>query len=285
MSRRFGMLHFLGSVASITGVLYILLCLYLYLLQGRLLFYPNLPGRELKASPDDTGLAYESVNITTSDNIVLHGWFVPARRERGTLLFFHGNAGNISHRLDSIRIFHNLGLSVLIIDYRGYGRSEGRISEEGTYRDAEAAWQYLTGIRKIEPESIILFGRSLGGAIAANLAAKTKPAALILESVFSSVPDMAARLYPVFPVRLLSRFNYDTRKALGSVTCPVLIIHSPDDEIIPLENGKILYEAAHDPKSFLEIRGSHNEGFLTSGSKYVDGLDNFIEGVFSRQEK
>jgi len=279
------MLHYLGSFAVVVGLLYVLLCLYLYLMQEKLLFYPNLPGRELGTTPADFGLAYESVYITTADGILLHGWFLKAGRERGTLLFFHGNAGNISHRLDSLRIFNTLGLSVLIIDYRGYGQSGGKITEEGTYRDADAAWQYLTGPRNIDPGEIILFGRSLGGAIAAHLAAKEQPAALILESVFSSVPDVAAGFYPFIPVRLLARFNYDTRKALASVSCPVLVIHSPDDEIIPFENGRILFAAAREPKSFLEIKGGHNEGFLISGPRYIKALEEFVNTVFPERSK
>jgi len=270
------MVHFFGPLIVIGGILYILLCLFLFFMQGKLIFYPNIGGRELRASPEDIGLTYDSVSITTSDHVRLHGWFVKSQQERGTLLFFHGNAGNISHRLDSLRIFNSLGLSTLIIDYRGYGQSQGRISEQGTYLDAEAAWQYLTEQKGIDPKKIIFFGRSLGGAVAANLAVNNPPAALILESVFSSVPDMAARLYPVFPVRLLCRYQYDTRKALRLISTPVLIIHSPDDEIIPFKNGRILFESAREPKSFLEIRGGHNEGFLVSGQTYLQGLDRFV---------
>jgi uncharacterized protein len=178
-----------------------------------------------------------------------------------------------------LRIFHDLGLSVLIFDYRGYGRSEGRPSEQGTYLDAEAAWVHLTVDREINPGNIVLFGRSLGGAVAARQAAVDTPAALILESVFTSVPDLAARYYRFIPVRLLSRFRYDTLAAVRKVSCPVLVIHSPNDEIIPYENGRRLYEAAGEPKSFLALRGSHNEGFLASGSQYVNGLEAFISSL------
>lgn len=272
-------MHFIVPLLFLVAVLYVLLCAYLFFMQSRLLFYPNLPSRELHGNPADIGLAYESVSITTSDNVALHGWFIPAREERGVLLFFHGNAGNISHRLDSLRIFHSLGLSTLIIDYRGYGQSGGRISEAGTYLDAEAAWQHLTRERKTDPHRIIVFGRSLGGAIAAWLAAQYNPGGLILESVFTSVPDMAAGLYPIFPVRLLSRFRYDTRAALKNVTCPVLIVHSREDEIIPYANGQKLYAAAGEPKTLLTIRGSHNEGFLTTGSVYRQGLEKFIRSL------
>lgn len=273
---------FLGSVLVIGGMLYGTICAYVFFMQGRLIYYPNLPSRELTASPRDIGLEYEDVTITTSDDIRLHGWFVPTQQERGVVLFFHGNAGNISHRLDSIEIFHDLGLSSLIIDYRGYGKSQGKVTEQGTYLDAEAAWQYLTRKRNIPAENIVIFGRSLGGAIAAYLAARQQPGALILESSFTSVPDMGVHLYPILPVRLLSRFSYDTKAALQSVTCPVLVIHSPDDEIIPYVNGRKLFETAKEPKSFLEMRGDHNEGFLVSRRTYLEGLDNFIAGVLRK---
>ena len=246
-------------------------------MQAKLLYYPDVPSRKLTASPADIGLEYESVTINTSDGIDIHGWFMPAQQARGALLFFHGNAGNISHRLDSLKIFHDLGFATLIIDYRGYGRSQGSISEQGTYLDAEAAWNYLTQTRKIPAHRIVVFGRSLGGPIAAYTATRQTPGALILESTFTSVPDMAARLYPIFPVRLLSRFQYNTGKMLLSVSSPVLIIHSPDDEIIPFENGQKLLMNAKEPKKILKISGGHNEGFLDSGKAYIGGINSFIE--------
>jgi fermentation-respiration switch protein FrsA (DUF1100 family) len=271
------MVNFIWSIVILAAGIYGILCLFLFFTQAKLLYYPNIPSRKLTASPTDIGLDYESVSVTASDGTTIHGWYVAAQPEKGTLLFFHGNAGNISHRLDSIGIFHDLGLSTFIIDYRGYGQSQGTISESGTYLDAEAAWNYLTRTRKIPVRQIIVFGRSLGAAVAAHIASEYQPGALILESAFTSVPDMAARLYPIFPVRLLSRFQYDTKKMLGSVFCPVLIIHSPDDEIIPFENGLHLYESARQPRELLRIRGGHNEGFLVSGSIYTEGINNFIE--------
>ena len=275
------MFNIIWSIIILAGGFYGALCLYLFLMQPKLIYYPNTPSRELIASPADIGLEYESVSILTNDQITLHGWFVPAPKEKGVLLFFHGNAGNISHRLDSLKIFYDLGLSTLIIDYRGYGRSQGTISEPGTYLDAEAAWNYLTETKNIPSQKIMVFGRSLGAAIAAYNAARHMPGALILESAFTSVPDMAARLYPIFPVRLLSRFQYNTKKYLLSVKCPVLIIHSPDDEIIPFENGLQLYESAGEPRKLLEIRGGHNEGFLLSGKTYFEGVGKFITLSFA----
>ncbi len=273
---------------SVTGILLVALfvisayaafVLLLYLTQHRMLYYPELPSREVRLTPRAIGLGFESVDLTTADDVRLHGWWIPApptRPARATLLFLHGNAGNVSHRLESIGIFHNLGLAQLIIDYRGYGRSEGRPSEQGTYLDAEAAWHYLTKERDIAPTSIVVFGRSLGGAIAANLASQQTPAALILESTATSMPDLAAQLYPLLPARWLTRFRYDARAALASVGCPVLIAHSRNDEIIPYAHGEQLYASAMEPKEFLELRGGHNDGFLVTGRRYVDALDHFL---------
>jgi fermentation-respiration switch protein FrsA (DUF1100 family) len=192
-------------VIFVLGV-YLALGLLLFFTQSRLLYYPNLPSRAVVATPAHIGLAYEEVALVAEDGVGLHGWFLPAAGEsRGVLLFFHGNAGNISHRLDSLRILHDLGLAVLIFDYRGYGQSQGRVSEEGTYLDAEAAWRHLSEVRGIAENEIVLFGRSLGAAVAAHLAASHRPKALIMESSFTSVPDLAASYYRIFPVRWLTR--------------------------------------------------------------------------------
>ncbi|MBC8466839.1 MAG: alpha/beta hydrolase, partial [Deltaproteobacteria bacterium] len=228
---------------------------FIYFYQPRLLFFPNLPSRQVNVSPGEVGLPYESVKLVTSDNVQLDGWFIPAPQTQGVVLFFHGNAGNISHRLDSLHLLNKLRLSTLIFDYRGYGRSQGKPSEQGTYLDAEAAWQHLTQERGVPSQQIILFGRSLGAAVATHLAAIHTPGALILESCFTSVPDIAADLYPFLPAKLLSRLNYNTKEKLQDVTCPVLIVHSRNDEIIPYKHGRALYAAAKEPKRFLELRG------------------------------
>ncbi len=255
---------------------YVLLLATLFLLQSCLIYHPDTPTRAIVATPESIGLAYEPVKIPTEDDLTLDAWFVPAQDARGVLLFFHGNAGNISHRLESIGLFNRLRLSTLIIDYRGYGQSEGEPSEEGTYRDAEAAWRYLTDQRGISPERIVLFGRSLGGAVAAHAAKGRDAGALILESAFTSVPDMAAQIYWFLPVRWLTRFDYDTEAALASVSAPVLVIHSPDDRIVPFAHGRALFAAAREPKQFLEINGGHNTGFLRSEQAYLKGIDAFL---------
>ena len=259
----------------IIGV-YAALSIYVYFMQSAMIFYPNMPGRNLVSTPEDIGLTYQDAEFVTEDNIKLHGWFIPNKNAKGTLLFFHGNAGNISHRLDSIAIFHRLGLNVFIIDYRGYGQSEGKITEKGTYRDAEAAWNYLNHTQGISGKQIIIFGRSLGASIAGWLASQHTPAALIIESGFTSVPSMGQRFYPFLPVRWLTHFKYDTEQYVKDISCPVLVAHSKNDEIIPYEEGREIFEAAPRPKQFLDMQGGHNDGFIVSGPSYVNGLKSFI---------
>jgi uncharacterized protein len=276
-------MRILISLFTITASIYVLLALTVYLLQGKMVFLSGLPGRALTATPGDIGLEYDDVSLTTSDDERLHGWYVPAADSRGVALFFHGNAGNISHRLDSIGIFHQLGLDTLIIDYRGYGQSTGKTNEQGTYLDAQAAWTYLVNERRIPADRIIIFGRSLGGAIGAWLGAqpdmKNGPAAVIIESSFTSGVDMARRLYPFLPVRLITRLRYPVAEYASRLECPVLVVHSRDDEIIPFEMGRSIYDAVKQRKSFLELRGDHNNGFFISRRDYVAGLDGFFESV------
>ena len=259
---------------------YAVLSIYVYYMQSSMIYYPNMPGRDLVATPENIGLNFQNVEFFTEDKVRLHGWFIPGKNAKRTVLFFHGNAGNISHRLESIEIFHRLELNVFIIDYRGYGQSEGKISEQGTYRDAEAAWNYLINTQGINEQEIIIFGRSLGASIASWLASKHTPAALIIESAFTSIPSMGQRFYPFLPVRWLTHFKYDTKQYVKNISCPVMVAHSKNDEIIPYDEGREIFDAATEPKQFLEMRGGHNDGFLVSGPTYIEGLRSFIYGTF-----
>lgn len=258
----------------IAGVIaYVGLVVLIDVFQSRMVYQPV---RELQMNPGSIGLVYEDVTFETDDEILLTGWFIPEKTAEKTVLFCHGNGGNISHRLDSIRIFHELGLNTFIFDYRGYGRSAGKPTEKGTYKDADAAWRYLVDARGVLPRNIIVFGRSLGGSLAAWVAANHSPGALILESSFISIPELGASLYPWLPVRMLSRFKYDTLSRLKEIRCPVLVVHSRDDELIPFDHGQALFDAAREPKDFLVIEGSHNEGFLLSERSYKAGLMAFL---------
>lgn len=248
-----------------------------YVRQDGMLF---LPDKEISQTPQEIGLRFEDITLTTKDGVRIAAWFVPAEHERGVVLFCHGNAGNISHRVGSIGIFHNLGLSVLIFDYRGYGKSEGSPSEKGMYLDAEAAWAYLVNARQINPEKIIIIGRSMGSAVAAELALNHKAGALVMESAFTSIPDMGSKHYPYLPIKLISRFQYDSINKVNRITIPKLFIHSPQDEVIPFEHGVALFKKAREPKEFLQITGNHNTGVIASGKIYTEGLNRFITKHF-----
>ncbi len=252
---------------------YIFIISYLIIFQARFIYFPE---KLMIPNPSDVGFEFEDVELITDDGLKLNAWFIPASQPRGVVLFCHGNAGNISHRLESIAVFNSLNLSTFIFDYRGYGKSEGKPDEQGTYLDAKAAWKYLREKRGVNEKNIILFGRSIGGTIAAWLAGEEKPSALILESTFTSVGELGREFYPYLPVKLLSRYHYNAAEYVNKVNCPVLVVHSPDDEIVPYSHGLRLYEEANQPKEFLQIHGSHNEGFILSAQKYKEGLDAFI---------
>jgi fermentation-respiration switch protein FrsA (DUF1100 family) len=268
-------MDFLFMVLRIALGVYVGLTLLVFLMQARYLYYPE---REISADPSQVNLAYRDVMLDTADGEKIAAWFVPAAHEAeaASLLFFHGNAGNIGDRLGSIQTFHELGLNVLIIDYRGYGRSSGKPTEKGTRLDAEAAWTYLTGELAIPPERIIIFGRSLGGGVAVSLAASHQPALLVVESSFTSTMDMGQRMFPLLPVRLLCRHRYDSVKTLKSVHCPVLLAHGPDDATIPFAHGRRLHAAANEPKQFVTLQGGHNEGGMDSDRAYQRLLSEWV---------
>ena len=257
-----------------------LLNVFMYLQQPSMTFFPY---KKLEQTPQDWGLEYEDVQLETVDGVSLHGWYIPRSGShhgaQKTLLFFHGNAGNISHRRASLEIFHRLGLNVFIFDYRGYGNSQGKPDEEGLYKDARAAWLYLTEQRGIKQDDIILFGRSLGGVVAAELAAEVQPGALILESVFSSARDVANVIFPVFSRLVLLRYDFNTVAYVRQVTCPVLVLHSPDDEIIPSQLGEKVFQAAKQPKFFVRMRGGHNSGLRMSQPEYERAVGVFVSGI------
>lgn len=263
----------MGSILIITAVLLAALNGWFFLQQPAMVFFPL---RSLSATPADWGLAYEEVSLRSADGVALHGWYLPAPGAQKTLLFFHGNAGNISHRGESLAIFHRLGLNVLIVDYRGYGKSEGSPSEEGLHADAQAAWRFLREEKGVEEKDIVIFGRSLGGAVAARLAAEVKPAALILESSFSSARDVAGEVFPLLSKLLILRFGFNTAERIKAVKSPLLVLHSPDDEIIPYTLGERIYRAANEPKTLLRMQGDHNRGFLQSQPGYEQGIAAFL---------
>lgn len=244
-------------------------------LEKKLTFQPR---KELIGTPAKIGLKFEEVSLQAADRVELHAWWVPHDKARGTLVLSHGNGGNISHRLDKLRIFHDIGLDVLLYDYRGYGKSGGDPSEAGLYADVQAAYDFLVKEKKIPPRQIISYGESLGGPVAVRLAGKNEVGALILDSSFTNLKDMAQTHFPLLAEFVQSQF--DALAGVASVKAPVLVLHSAQDDIVPYSHGKRLFAAAKEPKQFVELRGDHNGGYLISKAAYVKGLDTFLSAHF-----
>jgi len=258
---------------AVIAALYTFKAIRLYRRQGEHVYNPR---RQLNGSPADQGLPFEDIHFRSADNILLHGWFTPCDNSRKVILLLHGNTGNISDCISSISIFSGLGYSTFMFDYRGYGLSEGHTDEQGTYHDAEAAWEWLLRERHYAPQDVVILGRSLGASISSWLASHHQPAAVILESTFTSLPDIAAETHPLIPARLMTRFNYNTLDNVRRIHSPILIVHGHDDSVIPYHHGRRLFEAANGPKDFLDIHGTHADGFLTCGQDYINGLQSFL---------
>ncbi len=250
-------------------------------IEKRLIFHPDRGNDSI--TPDAYGIDYDDVTFRTEDGLNLHGWFVPGKKsspdeDLHTLLWFHGNAGNINHRLGNLKMLHErVPVNVFIIDYRQYGRSEGKISEKGTYIDARAALAYLHSRKEINQEKIIFFGRSLGSAVAVELALNEKCRALILETPFTSILEMGKKLYPFLPVSLLLKTKYDSLAKIRNIKVPILVMHGDKDTLVPFEHGKRLYDMANEPKEFYTIPGAgHNDTHIVGGDEYFDVIKNFV---------
>jgi len=246
------------------------------LFEKKLIYFPMA---EHDVTPAQLGLAYEDVELRTEDAVRIRGWFLPVRGSRWSVLFCHGNGGNISHRLDRVLLMQqHLGVDMLLFDYRGYGTSEGSPDEEGTYRDARAAYRWLVA-RVGDPGRIVVFGESLGAAVALQLALESEAHALVLESPFASIPEMAKAVYPFLPVWPLVRTRYDNLAKIGGLRMPLLVLHGDRDEIVPFAQGRRVFEAAPEPKSFFAIPGAHhNDTYAVGGEAYWLTLRAFLDG-------
>ena len=235
------------------------------------------PSCDIEFSPEGK---YEDIQLKASDGVKLHGWFFPgSRREHVAFLIFHGNAGNICHRLHFYETWLELGVSVFAFDYRGYGQSEGTPSEDGTYLDGQAAYAWLRK-RGFAPEDIILLGKSLGGGIASEVALREKVGGLILQNTFSSIPDVGSELFPFLPVRLIGSIRYETVKKLPRIHVPVMVMHSRGDDFIRFSHAERNFAAANDPKMLWEIHGSHNGTIEAGRAHYLKGLQTFLDQHF-----
>lgn len=259
--------------------LLIFFILYLKYYEKKGIYFPI---KEIDLTPKEIGLEFEDVSFFSSDGTKLNGWYVPAKKSRATVLFCHGNAGNIGHRIEIIDMFFRLGLDVFIFDYRGYGRSQGNPSEEGLYLDAQSAYKYLIDKRNLNEESIVVYGKSMGANVAIELCSKVRPAAFISESAFASAAEMGKKLFPFIPIKWFITIKYDALSKIKEINVPKLIIHSEDDEIIPFQHGRRLFEIAPEPKEFYKMHGGHNDAIFLVREDFVKRIDAFLQKHLNR---
>lgn len=255
---------------------YVAVCVVIYAIQGQLVYFPD---RNYAIKPPDLGLKYEDLRLVTDDGETIAAWFVPHENPSATLLFCHGNAGNMAHRLETLKSFHRLGYSVLIFDYRGYGTSTGMPNEQGTYRDGEAALAWLRSEKGLDARDLVFFGRSLGGAVAIELAHRHPPAALVVECTLSSLVEIGQQEYPLLPVSLLATNRYEASKKVPAIRCPKLFLHGRDDEIIPVAQARRLFAAAAEPKRFIATPGGHNVAGFEYNNATRDALDTWLRAT------
>lgn len=242
--------------------------------EGAMLYFPS---RTLTAHPGTYGLAWEKAALTAEDGVRLSAWFIPgARADAPAMLCLHGNGGNLSNRVEKMRIFHDAGAAQLWVEWRGYGESRGRPGEPGLYRDARAGRAWLRA--RLPGAKLVLYGESLGNGPAVELAAEEAPAGLIVDSGFTSVPDMAALVLPWLPPALIAS-RYDNLSKLPRVKAPALFLHSREDDVVPFAMGRRNFEAAGGHKRFVEMRGTHNDGFLDTGPAYGAAVKAFLSGL------
>jgi uncharacterized protein len=270
-----------GRIGGLVLIAYVALCLLVYFKQASYVYYPD---KSVGLTPAYFKLAFENLKLRTVDGETITGWFVPAQSYKAVIIC-HGNAGNIANRLDLIVMFHNIGLNVLIFDYRGYGDSTGKPTEQGTYRDAKSAWDWLVKTKEFKSRNVAIYGESLGGAVAAWMAEQVHPGALMLDSTFTSAPDMAKKMFPFLPIRWLCKFKYDTLGAVAKAGCPVLVAHSKNDEMIPYLNGLRIMEAAKQPKQFIEMTGQHNDGGILTDARHLQTVDAFLSKYLGQSGK
>ena len=267
------------SAARIVLACFVLLAVFARLAEKRFIYHPSkYPNGDWEA-PSRSRLAVEDVSLTASDGVKLHGWFVKTRDARATLLYLHGNAGNVAQRWYWIRELSALPADVLAMDYRGYGRSEGEPSERGIYLDAEAAYRWLTETRGVPPSRLVIYGKSLGGAPACELATRLPCAGVILQSTFTSIPDMAGEIIPLFPAGWFVGTSFDNESKVAEIAAPKLIVHSRTDELVPYWMAERLHAAAAEPKELVTFEtGSHNGLIVGQGAKVLEAYRKFIKG-------
>jgi len=257
---------------AVPVALYLVVCFVAWFFQDRLVWYPGPPPT---GTPAAIGAAFEDLELRAADGALVHAWHVKAVRPRGIVVVCHGNAGNIENRLALAQTFRSLDYDVLLFDYRQYGRSRGTLSEEGTYQDGLAALDHAAA-RGFEPRRTVLYGESLGGAVAIELARRRPCAALVVEDTFTSLADVGAAVYPWLPVRWISRAKYASLEKVGALRVPLLVVHSPDDRLVAFEHGRRLLAAHPGPKDFLETGGAHGGGGFVLRAAWIESVRDFL---------
>lgn len=269
----------LSAIAILFGV-YVLFAAFLFVFQEKLIFFPST---NITFTPADVGLNAPDVWFKSGNGNLIHGWYLEQNPDAITILFSHGNAGNISDRVPTMQTFAQMGFNVLLYDYQGYGYSYGSPSKRNILDDGIAAWLFLTNEKGIHPDKILPVGRSLGGAVAAHTAVEKQSKGLVLEETFTSITDVAAHYYPIFPVRWLARVRLDTKDRLKDFGGALLVAHSQADEVIPFRMGRALYESFHGEAFWLEMRGRHSGGYAATGEAYTQAYLEFVAQVYGWQ--
>jgi fermentation-respiration switch protein FrsA (DUF1100 family) len=277
----------MSVLQTVGGILALLLfyAVFLVACEDRIIYHPYKYPEGIW-NPSSFNVKVEDVFFQAKDGTKLHGWYIPSANAQATLLWFHGNAGNLTHRLENIQQLQPLNLNIFIFDYRGYGKSEGKPSEAGLYQDSQAAYDFLIQEKNVVPrESLFLFGRSLGGICAVEVASHNEAAGLILESVFTSAKDMAGKVFPVLPIGWALRSKFSAIEKVPDLKLPKLFLHGTKDEIVPYKLGRKLYSAAAEPKEFYDIEGAgHNDTYGVGGREYFSALNRFITDTMKRDQ-
>ena len=267
-------------ILRILGLVFVALAVITLVFGDRVIFFPTrFPDGDWEARLHST-VPIDEVEFTISDGTRLVAWHAKARNPRCTFLYFHGNAGSIADRLEVLEALAEIGVSTFAVDYRGYGKSGGSPSGPGVLADAQGSWAHLTVRMKVPPNRVVLFGKSLGGACAIDLAYQVPAKGLVVQSTFTSISDVAARVMPIFPAKLFLRENMNSVMKIGAAKCPTLVVHSRDDEVVPFAHGQRLFEAAPEPKWFAEYSGvGHNELITVRRSEWLKDLSEFLDHI------
>ena len=268
------------SFLIIFAIAYVSVIILIRIFESHFIFFPNTPER-LSGNWSPPGLPVQDVWLSASDGTKLHAWWIPGKDAKFTFLAFHGNAANISNRADVYKFLQSTPANVLAVEYRGYGRSEGKPSEAGLYLDAEAGYEYLVNATGVAPHQIIAFGQSLGTAVAAHLAAKREVGGVLLEAPFPSAAAVARRVFWFLPgLSLTVASQFDTRERLKEIKAPMMIVHCADDPVIPFEFGEAVFAAAREPRRFLKVDGyCHEEASMMAPERYRASLNAFLNSL------